>query len=125
MGFVLEQYDAFGRFRTQEQVIDESSGKVLATLPVDSAAAPKIVPGDNRVISTGPELSAVVASATGEIEPCFALQYFRFTYGRTEDGNDSCALESVRSALTGSSGNLASALRAIALEAGFKTRRAE
>jgi hypothetical protein len=125
MGFVLERYDAFGRYRTEEQVIDEATGNVLATLPVDSSATPKIVPGDNRVISTGPELSEVVASATSEIEPCFARQYFRFTYGRTEDGNDSCALEGVRSALTGSSGNLANALRAIALEAGFKTRRAE
>ena len=123
MGFVLEQYDALGRYRTQEQVIDEATGKVLATLPVDSSAAPKINPDDTRTISTGPELSEMVAGATSEIEPCFARQYFRFTYGRNEDGNDSCALESVRSALTGS-GNLANALRAIALEAGFRTRRA-
>lgn len=124
MGFVLEQYDALGRYRTQEQVIDEATGKVLATLPVDSSAAPKIAPGDTRVISTGPELSDMVSAATSEIEPCFSRQYFRFTYGRNEDSNDSCALESVRSALTGN-GNLGNALRAIALEAGFRTRRAQ
>ena len=123
MGFVLERYDAFGRYRTQELVIDEATGNVLATLPVDSSASPKISPGDNRVIDSGPELSDMVAGATSEIEPCFARQYFRFTYARTEDGTDSCALESVRSALTGS-GNLAGALRAIALDAGFRTRRA-
>jgi hypothetical protein len=123
MGFVLERYDAFGRYRTQEQVIDEASGKVLATLPVDSSASPTINPDDIRTISTGPELSDMVAGATSKIEPCFARQYFRFTYGRTEDGNDSCALESVRGALTGS-GNLGNALRAIALEAGFRSRRA-
>jgi len=123
MGFVLEQYDALGRYRTQEQVIDEASGKVLATLPVDSSASPKINPDDSRTISTGPELSDMVAGATSDTEPCFARQYFRFTYGRSEDSNDSCALESVRGALTGS-GNLANALRAIALEAGFRTRRA-
>ena len=95
----------------------------LATLPVDSSATPTINPDDVRMIDTGPELSEMVAGATSKIEPCFSRQYFRFTYGRNEDGNDSCALESVRSALTGS-GNLAGALRAIALEAGFRTRRA-
>jgi hypothetical protein len=121
IGFVLERYDALGRVRTQEPIIDEATGKVLATLPVDSAAAPMLAPGDARVIQTGPELSQMVA-ASPDVEPCFARQYFRFTYARNESDADNCALEAVRTALAG--GSLASALRAIALDASFRGRRA-
>jgi hypothetical protein len=122
IGFVLERYDALGRHRSEERVLDEATGEVLATLPIDSSAAPKINAGDDRVIATGPELSEMVA-ASPELEPCFARQYFRFTYAREEVDRDGCALEAVRSALTGD-GDLAKALRAIALEASFRARRA-
>jgi Protein of unknown function (DUF1592)/Protein of unknown function (DUF1588)/Protein of unknown function (DUF1595)/Protein of unknown function (DUF1587) len=121
IGFVLERYDALGRTRTQELVLDEATGNLLATLPIDSSAAPRINMGDDRVIQTGPELSQMVA-ASSSVEPCFARQYFRFTYARTEGDADNCALEGVRSALSG--GSLAGALRAIALDASFRSRRA-
>jgi hypothetical protein len=122
IGFVLERYDALGRYRTEERILDEATGQVLATFPIDSTAAPKINPDDNRVISTGPELSEMVA-ASRELEPCFARQYFRFTYAREEADRDACALEAVRSALSGD-GDLPKALRAIALEPSFRARRA-
>jgi hypothetical protein len=122
IGFVLERYDALGRVRTEERILDEATGKVLATLPINSSAAPKIT-DDNRMIDTGPALSEMVAAATIKTEPCFALQYFRFTYARDEGDKDSCALEGVRSPLSGG-GNLGNALRAIALEASFRSRRA-
>jgi hypothetical protein len=123
IGFVLEQYDALGRYRTEERILDEATGEVLATLPIDSMAAPRINPGDAREISTGPQLSEMVA-ASHALEPCFARQYFRFTYAREEDDLDGCALEAVRSALAGDAGDLANALRAIALEPSFRARRA-
>jgi hypothetical protein len=64
-----------------------------------------------------------VAAATNKTEPCFARQYFRFTYARQEGEADGCALEGVRGALTGQ-GTLGGALRAIALEPSFRQRRA-
>jgi hypothetical protein len=121
MGFVLEQYDALGRYRTQELVLDEATGNLLATLPIDSSAAPKLSPGDDRVISTGPELSQMVAASV-DAQPCFARQYFRFAYARNEAAADGCALEAVRGALAGN--GLAGALRAVALDPSFKARRA-
>jgi hypothetical protein len=123
IGYVLERYDALGRYRTQELVIDQATGNVLATLPIDSSATPHLNPGDDTMIDSGPALSAMVA-ASSKVDPCFARQYFRFTFARAEDdAADACALEAVRGALDGG-GSLAGALRAIALEAGFRTRRA-
>jgi hypothetical protein len=123
IGYVLERYDAFGRYRTQELVIDQATGNVLATLPIDSSAAPHLNPGDDSMIDSGPALSAMVASSS-KVEPCFARQYFRFTFARAEDDSlDACALEAVRGAFDGG-GSLSGALRAIALEASFRTRRA-
>jgi hypothetical protein len=123
IGYVLERYDALGRYRTQEQVIDQTTGNVLATLPIDSSATPHLNPGDDSTIDSGPALSAMVASSS-KVEPCFARQYFRFTYARAEnDPVDGCTLEAVRAAFD-KGGSLAGALRAIALEASFRTRRA-
>jgi len=122
IGFALERYDAIGRFRTEETVIDEVTGEVLATLPIDTAVTVDIG-GQTSSFDSGEELSAAVADS-GLAEGCFARQYFRFTYGREEGGADGCSLEEVRSVLA-EGGSLREALRAIAFEDGFKSRRVE
>ena len=38
LGYVMEAYDALGRFRTMEKVFDEQTGALLATLPIDTTA---------------------------------------------------------------------------------------
>jgi hypothetical protein len=122
IGYVLERYDAVGRYRTMEQIYDEVTGAQVNSLPVDSSAVPMINPGDQTVVDTGPALSQLVA-ASGQTEPCFAKQYFRFTYERQETDSDNCALEDVRAALT--QGNLPEALKAVALSPAFKQRRVQ
>jgi hypothetical protein len=122
IGYVLEQYDALGRYRTEERVIDEATGEVLATLPIDSSANPALS-GDALTISTGAELSEAVADSR-RVESCFARQYYRFTFARGESGADGCALERVRSALA-SGGTLRDALRSIALDPSFRARRVQ
>src|SRR5258706_10083306 len=124
IGYVLEQYDAIGRFRTRENVYDEVTGSPLNVLPIDSAAAPRIVADDGRVLSSGPELSRAVADS-GLMEACLARQYFRFTYHRFETPQDGCAFERVRATLTPGVGSLKEALIAIAEEPSFKTRRVD
>ena len=42
LGYVLEAYDALGRFRTMEKVFDEQTGALLATLPIDTSAVPQV-----------------------------------------------------------------------------------
>lgn len=120
IGFVLEGYDAIGRYRTEETIIDSVSGEILATLPLDTAAAPAIT-GDDTVIADGVALSQQVVDS-GKAEPCFAQQYFRATFGRTESDEDTCLIETVTTELTDNA-SIRSALRSIALAATFRTRR--
>lgn len=122
VGFVLERYDAIGRFRSEEVVIDEDSGEVIATLPIDSAAAP-MLGEDAATISTGIELSQQVLDS-GRAEACFAKQYFRSTFGRQEAPEDDCTVAQIETTLA-EGGSLREALRAIALEPVFRTRRAD
>ncbi len=122
VGFVLEGYDALGRVRTQEQVIDEETGEVIATLPVDASAAPALA-GDDAVIRTGPELSAQIVDS-GKAEACFAKQYFRATFGREETESDACVVERLQTELT-DGGSMRDALRAVAVDPMFRSRRVQ
>ena len=119
-GFVLERYDALGRYRTEERVIDEVTGEVIAVLPIDSSAAPNLA-GDDAVIDSGAALSEQVV-ASGLAEACFARQYFRATFGREDAAEDACALERVEDALV-EAGSMREALRSIALDPVFRSRR--
>jgi hypothetical protein len=121
IGYVLESFDAIGRFRHEERIIDESTGEVLNVLPIDSSSTPEVVRGDTTVMSTGVELSRAVADS-GRADACFARHYFRFTFAREESADDGCALERVR-AILGEGGSLRDALFAIAMDPGFKSRR--
>jgi len=50
LGYVMEAYDALGRFRTMEKVYDEQTGALLATLPLDTTGVPQVVVGDMRSV---------------------------------------------------------------------------
>ncbi|MBX7116128.1 MAG: DUF1592 domain-containing protein [Myxococcaceae bacterium] len=121
IGYVLEQYDALGRHRDQERIFDEMTGQQVNLLPVNATAAPRIVADDLTEVSTGADLSRLVAES-GAIEACLARQYFRFTYRRNETNADGCVLERVR---TAASTDLRAALLDIANDESFKTRKVE
>ena len=123
IGFVLEQYDALGRYRTEERMFDPETAEELDALPIDTKAVPELTAGDMVEVSQAPDLMQKVAE-TGEVEGCFARNYFRFAYAKVESGNDHCAVERVEAALDGSQGpgSLKEALRAIALDPSFRQR---
>ncbi|HET6585836.1 MAG TPA: DUF1588 domain-containing protein, partial [Nannocystaceae bacterium] len=120
IGFVLEGYDAIGRARTEERVIDDATGEVLATLPIDSSAT---LAGSDASISTGLELSEQIL-ASGGTEACFARQYFRATFGREEIEDDTCVIDRVSAVLV-EGGSMREALRTIALDPVFRSRRVQ
>lgn len=122
VGWVLESYDALGRFRTEEQVIDETTGEVLATLPLDTSASIDVA-GQTADIATPAELAEQIA-ASGRAETCFARNYFRATFGREETPQDSCAVERVSDTLL-EGGSMKEALRAIAETPMFRSRRVQ
>lgn len=122
VGFALEGYDALGRARSEERVIDEPSGDVVATLPLDTAVE-LALGGEAVTVASGPELAAQVA-ASGRAEACFATQYFRATFGRLETAADACAVDRVTDVLL-DGGSLKQALRAIAEDPMFRARRVD
>jgi hypothetical protein len=121
IGYVLERFDSLGRFRSEEQIWGELDGELLATLPIDSTAVPAITPGDATSVSSGPELSELLAGS-GQAEACFARQYFRFTFARRETEADACTVDRVETALRGG-GTIRDALLAVAMDPTFRTRR--
>lgn len=122
VGFVLEEYDALGRHRDQELVIDEETGEVLASLPIDSTASLDLGDGEAQ-IGSGLQLSELVA-ASGAVEACFARQYFRATFGREDTQEDQCGLEYVSNIMLDGS-SMKDALRAVAETPVFKSRRVQ
>ena len=122
VGWVLESYDALGRYRTEEQVFDEETGELIATLPLDTTASLDIA-GEIAEIATPVELADQIASS-GRAETCFARNYFRATFGREESPEDGCAIERVSDTLV-DGGSMKEALRAIAETPMFRSRRVQ
>jgi hypothetical protein len=124
LGYVMESYDALGRFRTQEKVYDEQTGALVATLPINTMAVPLVVSGDQRPVSGPAELNQRIAES-GKVEACLSANYFRYALRRdpTANGADACTFESLRTNLGASGGALADTFRKLAVEASFRRRK--
>ncbi|MEY4581299.1 MAG: hypothetical protein RL701_6002, partial [Pseudomonadota bacterium] len=86
VGFGLENYDAVGRFRTQENSITvDASGTLVGTQ-------------GQAAFSDGVELAQALASAP-EARACYAKSWFRYLLGRVEAEGDSCALQQITARL--------------------------
>jgi hypothetical protein len=119
LGYATENFDALGRYRTEQKLFDET-GRATGSKPIDVSGVPQVTVGDTTPISSPRELMALIAKS-GQVEACLARNYFRFTYGRWEDPkSDGCALEASRSAL--GTGGVADLLRAAALAPEFRRR---
>lgn len=96
IGFAFENFDAIGRFRTQEsnQPIDASGEVVGAT---DAGLGGKF---------TGARELAEKLATSSQAQNCLATQWFRFASGRSEDLPDSCSLATLQDAFSRSGGDL-------------------
>ena len=124
LGYVMEAFDALGRFRTSEKVFDEQTGELIATLPIDSTATVEIVSGDVRQVSGPAELNQLLLES-GKIEACLSANYFRYALRRDpqRDSADACAFEALRSDLTTPGVALRDVFRRIATEPSFRRRK--
>ena len=123
LGYVMESYDALGRFRTMEKVFDEQTGALLATLPIDTSAVPQVIAGDMRPVGGPTELNQRIIES-GKVEACLSANYFRYAMRRdpTRDSADACTYEAMRGSLA-SGGALAAAFRGIAGAASFRQHK--
>jgi len=124
LGYVMEAYDALGRFRTVERVFDEQTGALVATLPIDTSAVVQIVAGDQRAVSGPAELNQRILES-GKVEACLSANYFRYALRRdpSRDSADACAFEVLRSDLSKPGVGLRDVFRRLATTSVFRSKK--
>jgi hypothetical protein len=123
LGFVTEDFDSLGRFRTEQRLFD-ASGEETGAKAVDTRTTPYVNPDDETEVTNAAELMSLIRQS-GKVEACVARNFFRFTYARWDDpAVDGCALEPVRQAMSGD-GKLQDLLTATVLTSAFRRRSFE
>jgi hypothetical protein len=119
-GFALENYDAIGRYRDTEPIIDPGSGVTLRNLPID-ASIDVTLDTDAIHASGAVELGRALADSHAA-RACFAKQWLRFGAGRHEEDTDACVLADVESAID-QEASLLDALERVVLAPEFRLRK--
>jgi hypothetical protein len=110
MGYVFENYDGIGQWRTQENGVPiDSSGAIVGTMSSDGPMADAVA-------------LAKALAASPEVHDCFARQVFRFDLGRTEGAGDACTLAQATKTFTDKNLDLRELLVALATSPSFAAR---
>jgi hypothetical protein len=120
LGYATENFDALGRYRTEERLFD-AEGNELGEAPIDTSSVPRVSVGDETESAGAAELMGLIADSS-KAEACLVRHYFRYSFGRWEDVvTDGCALEQMRTALA-NTGSIAQLLEEVALAPSFRAR---
>jgi Protein of unknown function (DUF1588)/Protein of unknown function (DUF1592)/Protein of unknown function (DUF1585)/Protein of unknown function (DUF1595) len=124
IGFVLESFDALGRFRTTEKVFDEKNGMLLAELPIDATATARIQLDDDRPVAGPAELNRRIAESK-KVEACLAANYFRYVLRRDEGAqtSDGCVIDDLAAAFDQPGVGLDEVWKRIAKTPAFRRRK--
>lgn len=124
LGYVLESFDALGRFRSVEQIFDEKTGKKLAELPIDATAVVKIKPDDTTPVAGALALNQRLVDS-GKVEACMAQRYFEFVARRPVAAStlDSCVVQDLALGLKDPQVGLSGAFQRFAKYANFFQRK--
>jgi hypothetical protein len=122
LGFATENFDALGRPRTKEKLIDLITGEVKGEKAVNTSVTAYVDLNDDKtVVADGLALQQVMLDS-GKLHSCFAQVYFRYTFGRTEDvQRDGCSLADLHGRLS-KGAPLSEVLHAVALTPAFRER---
>ena len=119
VGFPSENFDALGRFRTEEILFDESGDEFYRAL-VETTTTPRLNSGDSETVDDAVDLSTMIATHAKTHE-CFARNYYRYEHRRMEvDSTDACEVNALEEALQAE--GLQGMLKAAALLPEFKLR---
>ena len=117
-GFVFEGFDALGRVRSTERVLDDA-GALLGEKPVDTAVTAKLDGMAARPLAHAAEAQQYVLDS-GAFERCFARNQVRYAFGRADTDDDGEIVESLR-AQAANGANLRSLFAAIVQRPEFKS----
>lgn len=135
VGYPLEQYDHFGRFRTTEAVLDpdataknvdkkgKSLGPVLREVPVNARGLIAHV-GDPTLEGSvdGPIELLKKLAASERVEQVFVRHAFRYWMGRNESPGDAASLQAVHKAYRDSNGSMKALITALLTSESFLYR---
>jgi hypothetical protein len=123
VGFGLENYDRFGRFRTHDIDADPDSdtyGQELDQCPI---------PGEGEVVGLGtfkgPGELAELLVAGDVLGPCVAEQFYRFAVGREKDATDAAGLAEYQTQFAGSAYKIRELVLSLVASEGFGYRLEE
>jgi hypothetical protein len=124
LGYILESFDALGRFRTSEQVFDEQTGDQLAVLPIDSTGVARVQAGDSTLVSGPADLNARIV-ASGKVDACLSGNYFRYALRRQPgtDSHDACLQQQLTVDLGKPDVGIAQVFKRLAQDASFRQRK--
>jgi len=108
MGFSFENYDAVGRFVTEEHGEPVDPTGLFRGETVDGALS----------------LTEAFAEDPG-VAACMATQWYRFALGRNENGDDRCQVQALADRLTATGGDLQELVVALVTSNAFRFRPAE
>lgn len=111
IGMGFEHYDAFGRWR------DEDNG-----FPVDASGL--LVGSKNRSFRGALELSRIL-SQDDEVQRCVSRQLFRYVMARDPGQADHCGLEALDARFVGSQGNFIEQIISIVSSRTFRYRKVD
>jgi Protein of unknown function (DUF1592)/Protein of unknown function (DUF1588)/Protein of unknown function (DUF1595)/Protein of unknown function (DUF1585) len=120
LGYVMESFDALGRFRTMELVIDEQTGEVLGELPVDDVAVARVELQDDTPVEGVADLNQRIV-ASRKVNACIAQQYF--TYALRREPGDASGDEALTADLAEADLALAEIFKNLALHPSFRARK--
>ncbi|MBC8131805.1 MAG: DUF1592 domain-containing protein, partial [Deltaproteobacteria bacterium] len=81
LGYVLEAYDALGRYRNSEKIFNEQTGALVKELPLDVTAPARVILNDAAPVAGPAELNNRIVQS-GKVEACLSSNYFRFALRR-------------------------------------------
>ncbi len=112
VGLGFENYDAAGRWRSQEN-----------DKPIDAAGEllqADVVGSFNGAVELGRKLSE-----SNDVQACLCTQWFRYAYGRAETEADACSLSALQARLKAAGGNLPELVVALTQTDSFLYRRTQ
>jgi hypothetical protein len=124
IGYVMESYDALGRFRTVERVFDEQTGELLDELPIVTSGDVRIASITEEPVDDAAEMNERIA-ASGKVESCMAESYFQYVSRRMMASNsyDQCVIDDLSTVLAEQDGGLATAFQRMARVSTFFTKK--
>ncbi|KYG65552.1 hypothetical protein AZI86_00280 [Bdellovibrio bacteriovorus] len=121
LGFALEGFDGMGRARAQETVFN-SSGTVIARIPVDTKVSPNIASESERGVDGGSELSAAVAESQ-KFNACFVKKWHQFAMRKKVDPQDGCMASQLYEVLQRPDGTPLEMIKSLINHPNFRQRR--